>query len=51
MAVEQLQQFLRSEVLLSLEPQSATLLRWGKSRLPTLVDIEPLRLLVQALAF
>jgi hypothetical protein len=50
MAVEKLQHFLHSEVILSLGPESATMVRWGKSRLPTLVDVEPLRPLVQALA-
>ena len=49
MAVIQLQHFLRSEILIFLGPQSATLLRWGNNRLPTLVDVEPLRPLIRAL--
>ncbi len=38
-----LHHFLRSEVVIELGPDAAPHLRWGRSTLPTLLDVEPLR--------
>ena len=43
MPASHLHHFLRSEVVIDLGPIAAPHLRWGRSRLPTLLDIEPLR--------
>lgn len=46
MAVEQFQYYLRSKVVMTVGSRTAPLLRWGRSRLPTLTDVELLRPLV-----
>lgn len=48
MTAAHLQHFLRSEVLVELGPDAALGISWGRCRLPTLKDVEPLRALAYA---